>query len=169
MNIHAYIYLPRTAALMTSLGIGIRDTFLPDVNLDDFFSNGNQYGGPRLLDVSWDGSSEYSNVSGHKRYSIPGYASVAYDGYRISIPERLRHRDNPIVHELVHFLQTMTNAEDAAYIPFDGSNQMAYFGQRCEIEAFVTQIAYILYECHSYRDSNLSSERRAEISSLVAN
>lgn len=129
---------------MSELRIPVRDTYSEATNLDDFYSNGNQYNGPRLLRIDWVETSGYPEMAG-KVYNVPHRKSCAYDAYSIRMPNRYKDsgRDDPIIHELTHFLQHNTIAEDSRYIAYDGTNYEAYLLQRVELEAHAVQLLYI--------------------------
>ncbi|MBX9431636.1 hypothetical protein KY487_20510 [Ralstonia pseudosolanacearum] len=141
---------------MAELRIPARDTFHETHNLDDYYSNGNRYDGPRLLKIQWVDTVGFPEMKASKIYHAPSHASAAYDSYSILMPHRYRDsgRDDPIVHELVHFLQHNTVDEDSRYIRFDGTNYNAYLEQRVELEAHSVQVLYILREnptrCSTY-------------------
>lgn len=149
-------YLIKTLSLMAELRIPARDTFHETHNLDDYYSNGNRYDGPRLLKIQWVDTMGFPEMRANKIYHAPPRASAAYDAYSILMPHRYRDsgRDDPIIHELVHFLQHNTVDEDSRYIRFDGSNYNAYLEQRVELEAHSVQALYILREdptrCSTY-------------------
>src|SRR5947207_2518235 len=103
-------YLDKTVGLMLDFGILYRDTFDWSRNLDDFYTNG-RYDGPRLLQIEWSPTAEMPHITGKRTYQIPGFFSRAYDAHRIIIPEYYRGvRDDPIIHECVHFLQPTSEA-----------------------------------------------------------
>ncbi|NVD74549.1 hypothetical protein D0T25_30160 [Duganella sp. BJB488] len=162
-------YLKKTLALMSELGIRVRDTYSETDNFDDYYSNGNTYGGRRLFTIGWEDTSGYANVGAKKNYSIPGRQSVAWDAYRITIPERFRAqgRDDPIIHECVHFLQHTTAEEESKYVQFDGNNYLAYLTQRVELEAHLVQVQYIMSECHGYLESRLSKDLQKQVADRI--
>jgi hypothetical protein len=165
-------YLDTTLELMRTLGLPIRDTYDTSMNLDDYFSNGNQYCGPRLFKIEWVDSAATATASAKKKYEITGRQSVAYDAYKIVVPARFRNagRDDPVIHECVHFLQHATTAEDNSYI-IGASNSpaafLAYVSQRVELEAHLVQIAYISGNCGNYMSSVLTATEIAEVERLL--
>ena len=152
------VRLDKTCVLMSELGFKVRDTYQACHNFDDFYSNGNKYDGPRLVSLEWVPTSDFPKIDVKKKYEIPNFQSVAYDTYKILIPDRYRSngRDDPIIHECVHFLQHNTTAEDNSYIRYSGSNYREYISQRVELEAHLVQILYIFKHCDAYRNSVLS-------------
>ena len=68
------------------------------------------------------------------------------------MPERYRRlgRYDVVIHETVHFLQWNTNEDDEAYIDYTGNNYIEYLSQRCELEAHIVQVAYILENMQDY-------------------
>lgn len=164
-------YLKVTHGLMTELGIRVRDTFSFRANFDDHNSNG-KYDGPRLLKIEWTTDVDRATVSA-KKYEISGQASLAYDGYKIRVPPRFQAagRDDPVIHECVHFLQHNTKAEDDAYfLPVDSSPlaYARYLAQRVELEAHLVQVAYIAKSCESYMAGRLAPDDVAEVRRLLA-
>jgi hypothetical protein len=165
-------YLSITMGLMENLSIPIRDTYATDANLDDFYSNGNCYGGPRLFSISWINSDDYPTGSANKLYEIPEHKSVAYDAYQLRISNKYKDsaRDHPIAHECVHFLQHNTIAEDKSYIIGSTANPVdyiRYLSQRVELEAHLVQVAYILQNNLSYAASVLSTDEIDEVRKMV--
>lgn len=142
-------YVAKTIELMEELRVPVRDTYSEAQNFDDFFTNGNQLNGPRLLKIEWveTTTTGYPEVKG-KIYPLKQHASIAYDAFSISMPNRYLEtgRDDPIIHELVHFLQHNTTDEDSQYISFNGQNYYEYLSQRVELEAHAVQVLYILRE-----------------------
>ncbi|RZJ89294.1 MAG: hypothetical protein EOO20_11375 [Chryseobacterium sp.] len=116
-----------TERLMNEASITIRDTWtgLEGENLDDGFHNNGESGGPRLFDVLFTRQGK-NHVGGHIIYPIPGFNSVAYDNYKIKIPERNRDKKHIIIHETVHFLQHMTEKEEAQYISLRSETEIDY-------------------------------------------
>ena len=162
-------YLAKALALMSKFGICARDTYRSDANWDDFYSNGDCYNGPRLFKIEWADTIKYAKVEANKKYSVPNFNSVAYDAYRLVMPERYRSngRDDPIIHECVHFLQHNTMEEDNNYINFDGHNYIQYVSQRVELEAHIVQVAYIFEDCRHYRDSILDTIVRTRVQKML--
>jgi len=154
------LYIARTCVLMAELQIPIRDTYSKDDNLDDFYSNGGRYGGPRLVKVSYEDSDGISEMKANRIYHVPPLRSAAYDAFSIVVPNRFRAdgRDDPIVHELVHFLQHNTVEEDSRYIKFNGTNYDQYLCQRTEMEAHSVQVLDILRTNPQYCARSLSEE-----------
>lgn len=155
-------YLFKTAALMNELRVPVRDTYDPTINFDDFYSNGNRHHGPRLFKIEWVDTAGFPEMKGNKIYHIPPYQSAAYDANVIIMPSRYKSigRDDPIVHECVHFLQHNTVEEDLRYIKFTGANYTEYLSQRVELEAHLIQVAYIFRENCIHRDARLSSSEQ---------
>jgi hypothetical protein len=137
---------------MLQFDFKLRDTFLPQRNIDDFYANGNKYDGPRQFGIDWIETDGYPQVNANKSYSINDFECVAYDRYRIEMPERYRRlgRYDVVIHETVHFLQWNTNEDDEAYIDYTGNNYIEYLSQRCELEAHIVQVAYILENMQDY-------------------
>ncbi len=150
-------FLVKTIALMKELHVSIRDTYNQNHNFDDWYSNGD-YNGPRLLKMEWVNTAGYPETKINKIYELSGYQSVAYDAYCIAMPNRYKNnrRDDAIIHELVHFLQHNTVAEDKCYIKFTGQNYDNYLAQRVELEAHAVQILYILRENLSHCNKHLN-------------
>src|SRR6187551_3274835 len=125
------LYLARTCGLMAELQIPVRDTYSQDCNLDDFYSNDGRYCGPRLLEVRYEDYDGIARMKPKKVYDVPPLRSAAYDAVSIVVPSRYlaSGRDDPIVHELVHFLQHNTVKEESRYIQFDGTNYDQYLCQ----------------------------------------
>lgn len=163
------VLITKTLKLMSDFSIPVRDTFTTECNLDDYYSNGNTYNGPRLFRVEWEDTDEFPTARANKKYEIRDLRSVAYDDYRIVMPKRYMTsgRDDPAVHECTHFLQHNTVGEDNCYIQFSGSNYMEYISQRVEIEAHLIQVAYIFQECVSYRDSVLDKPTCDQVQSQL--
>ncbi len=141
--------IPVTESIMWRLAIPIRDTWrgLKGDNLDDFHANGGRYYGSRLFAISFRASQLQAEHKG-KKYSIPDFVSLAWDNCHVCVPERLRGRDDVLVHETTHFLQHITSEEDTVYLKYDPvrPNYMAYLTQRCEMEAHQTQLFYVATE-----------------------
>jgi hypothetical protein len=166
-------YLKLTSGLMGELGIPIRDTFSFERNLDDFYTNGQVYGGQRHFMIESDPAALVASMSANKTYEVPSLLSVAYDRYRISVPPRLQAagRDDPVIHECVHFLQHNTTAEERSYIKFAcGSEQdyRAYLSQRVEREAHLVQVDYITKYCRNYMATKLTAAEITEVHRLLA-
>lgn len=162
-------YLLLTSALMAEFRIPTRDTYHCISNADDFHSNGNKYDGPRQIKIEWIETLGFANIRFNKIYNLPGYKSSAYDAATILIPKRFVDvgRNDPIVHECVHFLQHNTIEEDKCYIKFTGTNLVDYFTQRVELEAHLIQVAYIFREYPERTSEVLSStEQRTVINVL---
>jgi hypothetical protein len=141
-------HIQMTLELMTDLGFKVRDTFKPDKNLDDFHSNGRKYDFPRLFHIEWVNTTDsgYAEVHAKRAYTLDNYTSQAYDAYTILIPTRFKDqsRDDPIMHECVHFLQHANREDERDYVHYDGKNYMIYVSQRTEFEAHMIQILYIV-------------------------
>lgn len=157
-----------TVELMAQLRIPVRDTFNCDTNLDDFYTNGEIYGGPRQIQLLWVPTPGFASATANKKYEINGYRSIAYDSYKISVPVmyHLRGRHDPAIHEFVHFLQHQTKAEDDSYfqaLPNDQERFRAYLEQRCEVEAHLVQVAYIAKDSSGYMQSVLDPKQEIEI------
>jgi hypothetical protein len=96
--------------------------------------------------------------------------SVAYDAYWIRVSPKFQSigRDDPIIHECVHFLQPNTHEEDAAYIQFDPTGPMpqaylAYATQRAELGPHLVQIAYILENETHHASECLTAEKQRDV------
>jgi len=133
-------------SLMRKAGILIRDTWngYDGENLDDGFENNGQSGGVKLVDIIKikDGKAAAHGVP----YMVDGYNSVAYDSFKIYIPERLAYKMHPVIHESVHFLQHNTLELDKNYVEQkseDIEDYRAYIEQRAELEAHFVQLLYI--------------------------
>lgn len=163
-------FLAKTIELMSAFSIPVRDTFRADSNLDDFYSSGNCYGGPRLFDVEWAVTDGFPQVKANRKYEINGFQSVAYDNYKIVMPERYKTngRDDPIIHECVHFLQCNTTNEDNNYIQFTGDNYLQYASQRVELEAHIVQIAYIIREKTAYCDAVMDKTKQLQVIDMLS-
>jgi len=154
-------YLDVTMQIMQSLGVPIRDTYDATNNFDDYCSNGKCFNGPRRFRIYWSDSAPMASGSG-KPYEVQGRKSIAYDSYRIVVPERFNSagRSDPIVHECVHFLQHTTLVENSSYIRAtneSGTLEYAqYLAQRVELEAHLVQIEYIRRFCNDYFSSVLA-------------
>jgi hypothetical protein len=156
-------YLARTILLMGQYHVPVRRTYSPTFNYDDFFVNESTRDGPRHFAIEFLETDAWATISG-KSYTYPGESALAWDGYTILVPERLRRAgraDDVIVHECVHFLQHTTEEEEKSYISFDGTNYPAYLGQRVELEAHFIQMAYMFADCAPYVESKLNETDRA--------
>lgn len=164
-------YVRTTLDLMREYGVRIRDTFSYRTNADDFYSNGNQYDGPRLFRIVWKETGHFPISTSNKMYPIPNYQSCAYDAFSIIMPNRYKEigRDDPIVHECVHFLQHNTPEEDMQYIDFNGENYAEYLEQRVELEAHLIQIAYIARENRAHFCAKLSTAEQAVAQTALLN
>jgi hypothetical protein len=162
-------YLLKTAALMKDFHIRIRDTYIVSSNLDDFYINGDRLDGPRHVKIEWVETDGFSEVKAKKIYGLQGYSSAAYDTYRIVVPNRYQRigRDDPIIHECVHFLQHTTVDEEQRYVKFTGQNHAEYLGQRVELEAHIIQLAYIFAERSEYRDRILTTEDKVIVNEIL--
>ena len=136
--------IEQTELIMKRLGIPFRDTWngWGNNNLDDYHTNGG-YGGPVQFRIEFDANVKYCQVAGNKRYSVPSYKHIAYDGYRIQVPSRMQDRVDVIIHETAHFLQVSTREEESNYVDFNGSNYEQYISQRTELEAHTIQLYYM--------------------------
>jgi len=157
-------YIDLTLGLMLELGIEIRDTYEPNNNRDDQHTNGRR-GGPRLFSIVWEQTDAFPRAEPAQAYAIAGFKSIAYDSYKILIPERFRDsgRDDQIVHECVHFLQHSTNEAEGDYIQFAESNYLQYVSQRSELEAHLVQVHYLFKHCDTYRQSVIPEDVQATI------
>ena len=163
-------YLSKTVELMQEMRVPIRDTYGLAINLDDFYSNGNRYGGPCLLKIDWIDTPGSPEMKGNKIYHVPPYQSAAYDAYSIVMPNRYKDidRDDPVIHELVHFLQHNTAAEDSSYLKFTGHNYSEYLSQRVELEAHIVQVSYILRANPNHRDRHLNEHDQELVSRVLS-
>ena len=155
-----------TGDLMDFGKVEIRDTWKgwDGFNYDDFYTNGNEYGGKKLIKIIWK-ELGYSENSAKKVYSIPNFKSVAYDNVSLYIPKRLSKFKHPIIHELVHFLQHNTLELDKKYLSFNGSNYIEYISQKLELEAHYIQILYIYkYELEIF---NLNREKKRQLKKQI--
>ncbi len=175
MNLNSVVdYLHTAERHMADLGIKLRDTFDWNRNLDDWYANGKQFGGPRQVAVKVLDDLDKSQVHG-KTYEIPGFACIAYDSYQLQIPKRLLDagRDDPVVHEAVHFLQWNTRADEKAYRGFDPADArgrfayLDYIAQRTELEAHIVQVQYIFAEQPAYRDAKINRALRTQVETLL--
>ncbi len=161
-------FLNIVESLMMESKIEIRDTWKgwSGFNYDDFYTNGNSYGGPKLFDIIIKKNGR-SDIRANKVYTIPGFKSAAYDDYKVRIPKRLLALKHPIIHEIVHFLQHNTVELDKNYIDFDETNYKEYVSQRAELEAHFIQILYI--EKFELEKLNLKKEVEKEFILKVKN
>ncbi len=150
---------------MEYFGFETRDTFSLERNFDDYYANNNSFNGPRHFAVVWI-QNGYPGVSAERWYPINGFDSVAYNEYKIEMPERYRTlaREDVIYHETTHFLQKNTIECERNYIRFDGTNYEEYISQRCEYEAHLVQIKYIVDEMSGYLSTKASE---AEIAAFI--
>jgi hypothetical protein len=156
---------------MSQFKFRLRDTFHPQQNVDDFYANGCKYEGPRHFGVDWIETDGFPRVNANKRYTIESCQCVAYDRYRIEMPERYRTlgRNDVIIHETVHFLQWNTNEDEEGYIQFDGKNYREYVSQRTELEAHLVQISYILENMKDYFSEKVPEDlRQSFVTSIEA-
>lgn len=162
-------YIEKTLCLMCGLGISVRDTFDPLHNFDDYYSNGRRSNGPRLFRITWDAAVPYPQARFRRKYWIPGHAAVAYDAFVIKLPEcyRTNERDDPLIHECVHFLQHNTLADLYEYIEFNGANYTEYIAQRIEFEAHLVQAAYILDVYLDYVNANVEPSVHEHLHDLL--
>lgn len=160
-------YIAKAIKLMEELRVPVRDTYSESHNFDDFFTNGKRCNGPRLLKIEWveTTTTGFPEVKS-KLYPIEQHASVAYDAYSIVMPNRYLEtgRDDPIIHELVHFLQHNTTDEDSRYIKFNGRNYSEYLAQRLELEAHAVQVLYILRENPNRCAEHLTPKEQERVS-----
>lgn len=158
-----------TLDYMTRFGFQVRDTFAESLNLDDQITNGHP-NGPRLARIEIADTFGFAAMSG-KFYKIKGFQSIAYDAYVITIPQRLVNdgRDDPIIHECVHFLQHSTYELERAYVDYEiqANNYLEYVSQRSEFEAHLVQIAYILERCPNYTQ-RIPSEMQQKVRQRLA-
>jgi hypothetical protein len=156
---------------MKELRVPVRDTYCHTNNFDDFYTNGNRYNGSRLLKIEWVETEGFPAMSADQIYQIPSYQSAAYDAYSIVMPNRYKimGRDDPIIHELVHFLQHNSTEEDSRYIKFTGQNYSEYLGQRVELEAHAVQVLYILREHPTHRDKHLTFQEQELMNCTLLN
>ena len=155
-------YLSQTIALMNKWDIPIRDTWKPDLNLDDYYINGYTFDGPRHFEILLNQKVKRPQMDAERAYSVPGYESKAYNAYKILIPDYYTNSDRTdhIIHECVHFLQHTTSEEEKRYIDFDGTNYGKYISQRAEYEAHIVQIDYIITYCEWYVDQVITTEEK---------
>lgn len=154
--------------LMTESNIEIRDTWKgwSSFNYDDFYTNGNSYGGTKLFDIIIKENGR-SDIGANKVYTIPNFKSAGYDNFQVRIPKRLLALKHPIIHEIVHFLQHNTVELDENYVVFDETNYKEYVSQRAELEAHFIQILYI--EKFELEKLNLKKEVEKEFIRKVRN
>jgi len=162
-----------TEGLMRDLRIPVRDTWhgLAGKNLDDWFSNGCRYDGPRLFSISADNSVPTAQQSANRRYNVLPCLSLAYDAVHIRYPQRLSNRrDEILVHETAHFLQHNSAQEEKNYISFNGQNFLYYMAQRVEIEAHLVQLFYLTqYNIERLRSFGYVADTfAAEIKNVIA-
>jgi iron uptake system EfeUOB component EfeO/EfeM len=150
---------------MRESNIEIRDTWKgwTGYNNDDYFANGNLYGGIKHFDIILKENGR-ADVAG-RIYTIPNFNSCAYNEYKIRIPKRLAGLKHPIVHEITHFLQHNTSEKDKEYIDYNENNYEEYVNQRSELEAHFVQILFISkYELENLNiDNNIRSELKQKI------
>ncbi|ENO8810993.1 hypothetical protein ACCE85_003004 [Photobacterium damselae] len=156
-------YINLTIRHMCDFGFQLRDTFHPEHNYDDYYTNNNSYNGKRQFEVIWVETDGYPSISANKRYNVPPLECVAYDSYKIEMPNRykLSSREDVVIHETVHFLQWNTSELDDNYVQYDGSNYREYIGQRSEMEAHLVQVSYILESMQQYFFEKVQSDLRA--------
>lgn len=166
----AMSYVRKTLGYMQQLGIPVRDTWDEDFNWDDWYSNGGIDDGPRHFDIEWGAAGEHAHSAPGKKYMVPEHEGLAWDSYRIKIPRRYVEagRDDPIIHECVHFLQQISFSEYRAYVRYNGRNMLDYLTQRIEVEAHLVQLAYIVNECPKYLEQCLDSRNRNRVFDLMA-
>lgn len=162
-------YLQRTLVIMTNLDFRVRDTFSMQHNLDDFYANGKKYDGPRRFQIQWIDTNGFCQCGANLCYKIPGLSSISYDGYRIRVASRYKSqgRDDPIVHECVHFLQHITYQEETNYVEFAGTNYEEYVCQRSEFEAHIVQIAYIFDAEPNWLEKKLTQPQRLTLTTML--
>ena len=162
-------YLLLTSRFMAEFHIPTRDTYHPGFNVDDFYTNGNRYDGPRQFKIDWIETLGFAETSFNKIYDVQGFNSSAYDSATILMPKRFQDtgRHDPIIHECVHFLQHNTITEDKRYIKFTGTNFNEYFSQRVELEAHLIQVAYICRECTERASELLSISEQTVVNAAL--
>lgn len=169
---HENNYIATTLKLMTELGFVVRDTFKNNMNLDDFYSNGNKYNGARLFRIKWIDTTDsgYAEVQAKRAYKIKNYSSQAYDDYTILMLQKYKaqYREDPIIHECVHFLQHATHKDESNYIDFTGKNYREYVMQRTELEAHLVQILYIVKNNHERLKKHLSREQQLKLEKIIS-
>lgn len=160
------IFLDVTFSLMEYLGIEIRDTFSKSNIYDHHWANGGIYNGQRQIRLYWTDSYTIA-TSGGKKYDVPnqGLTSQAWDLFWATIPPiyRDQQRNDPIVHECVHFLQHSTAADESNYIQGGLSGSVQYRHQRLEREAHLVQVAYLIKHAGTYVDARVSVDERKSI------
>jgi len=140
-------FVEQAERLMRYAGIPFRDTWLglSVENMDDAIQNGGKSGGPRLLAIMSkpSGKAEATNKG---TYSNDNFDCLAYDSFKILIPERLTRRKDVIIHELVHFLQFSPKLQTEPYLAYDeaADNYEEYVSQRSETEAHLVQLLYLM-------------------------
>ena len=137
----------RAAELMRELQIPIRDTWkgYDCENLDDKATNG-KYAGSRLLNIEIVPDGTSSALAGPV-YEVEGHKSFAHDKFTIHITKKHLHHENVYIHELVHFLQCTCEEKNETYLPLAAQtyeDYEDYVSQRCEKEAHLTQLNYII-------------------------
>jgi hypothetical protein len=140
-------FVEQAERLMRYAGIPFRDTWLglSGENMDDAIQNGGKSGGPRLLAVIAKPSGKAEAIN-QGTYSNDSFDCLAYDSFKILIPERLSGRKDVIMHELVHFLQFSPKVQAEPYIGYNEAtdNYEAYVSQRSETEAHFIQLHYLM-------------------------
>lgn len=158
--------------LMIMSKIEIRDTWKGwnGYNYDDYFVNGNSYGGVKHFEIILK-ENGFSDVAGNKTYTIPGFKSAAYDDFKVRIPKRLSKLRHPIIHEIVHLLQNNSVEEDKAYLFFNGNNYLEYISQKSELEASFIQIVFIeKYELKKLQlEKNIKEEFKRKTKESIKN
>lgn len=162
-------YINKALKQMKALGFEVRDTYIPHNNQDDFYINGNTYGGISHFRIEWIDTNGCPGIRANKQYSIPNYESVAYDDYRIEMPLRYKEldREDAIIHETTHFIQKNTKDDESNYIQFNNSNYPQYIGQRTEYEAHLVQISHIIENQLDYYNSKIPENMRDEFESNI--
>lgn len=135
---------------MNFFGFNTRDTFDLNYNYDDKDVNGDQLNGPRHFNIVW-GDYDRPGIGG-TYYTLQGHESLAYNQYRIEMPNRYLtlNRDDVLYHETTHFLQRNTPQDESNYIRFNMRNYPEYVSQQSEYEAHLVQIKYIFDEMNDY-------------------
>lgn len=157
--------------LMEVAQIPMRDTWkgIEGYNYDDYYVNNKSFNGKKQFKVVL--KEEGMTDTGGKKYSIPGFECVAYDGFEVRVPKRLIGMRHNIIHEIVHFLQENNDEEESRYISFNGNNYREYVSQKLEFEAHYVQLLFIYnYELKGLKlDVDLREEFESKVQESIIN